>query len=104
LVQLWLVQFIGSRWQDCRCTKILIYPRQQARIKLPICSEYSYNWIEEGYKLLQRNRSLDAALQVIKGPEDDPATRAWDWVAANERAWSSSMPVACTALDELQAP
>jgi N4-(beta-N-acetylglucosaminyl)-L-asparaginase len=38
-----------------------------------ICSEYSYNWIEEGYKLLAGGAdTLDAAIQVIKGPEDDP--------------------------------
>jgi len=38
-----------------------------------ICSEYSYNYIDEGYRLLSSGTdTLDAALQVIKGPEDDP--------------------------------
>jgi N4-(beta-N-acetylglucosaminyl)-L-asparaginase len=50
-------------------------PQTKHAAKLPmlICSEYSYNWIEEGYKLLAGGAdTLDAAIQVIKGPEDDP--------------------------------
>jgi hypothetical protein len=38
-----------------------------------ICSEYSYNWLEEGYSALAGGAdTLDAALIVVKGPEDDP--------------------------------
>jgi N4-(beta-N-acetylglucosaminyl)-L-asparaginase len=50
-------------------------PESKRAAKLPIliCSEYSYNWVEEGYKLLASGAdTLDAAIQVIKGPEDDP--------------------------------
>src|ERR1041385_2781095 len=48
-------------------------PKRAARLPIIVCSEYSYNWIEEGYKLLAGGAdTLDAAIQVIKGPEDDP--------------------------------
>lgn len=49
--------------------------RESRAAKLPVmvCSEYSYNWLEDGYKLLAGGTdTLDAALVVIKGPEDDP--------------------------------
>src|SRR6266542_7072197 len=50
-----------------------IEPKRAARLPIIVCSEYSYNWIDEGYKLLAGGAdTLDAALQVIKGPEDDP--------------------------------
>jgi N4-(beta-N-acetylglucosaminyl)-L-asparaginase len=48
-------------------------PKRAAKLPIVVCSEYSYNWIDEGYKLLAGGAdTLDAALQVIKGPEDDP--------------------------------
>ena len=43
--------------------------------KLPIivCSEYSYDFLEEAHSLLASGAdTLDAALRVVKGPEDDP--------------------------------
>src|SRR5436190_10262198 len=47
--------------------------KRASRLPILVCSEYSYNWIHEGYKLLAGGAdTLDAALQVIKGPEDDP--------------------------------
>jgi N4-(beta-N-acetylglucosaminyl)-L-asparaginase len=47
--------------------------KRAAKLPILVCSEYSYNWIDEGYKLLTSGAdTLDAALQVIKGPEDDP--------------------------------
>jgi len=47
--------------------------KKAAKLPVIICSEYSYDYIDEGYRLLSRGTdSLDAALQVIKGPEDDP--------------------------------
>ena len=47
--------------------------KRAAKLPILVCSEYSYNWLEEGYKLLSSGTdTLDAALQVIKGPEDDP--------------------------------
>jgi N4-(beta-N-acetylglucosaminyl)-L-asparaginase len=47
--------------------------KRAAKLPIMVCSEYSYNWLEEGYKLLSGGTdTLDAALQVIKGPEDDP--------------------------------
>src|SRR5438067_12748967 len=47
--------------------------RHAAKLPIMVCSEYSYNWLDEGYKLLSGGTdTLDAALQVIKGPEDDP--------------------------------
>jgi len=48
-------------------------PKHAAKLPIIVCSEYSYNWIEDGYKLLAGGAdTLDAALQVVKGPEDDP--------------------------------
>ncbi len=48
-------------------------PKHASKLAILVCSEYSYNWIDEGYKLLAGGAdTLDAALQVIKGPEDDP--------------------------------
>ena len=48
-------------------------PKRAAKLPIMVCSEYSYNWIEDGYKLLAGGAdTLDAAIQVIKGPEDDP--------------------------------
>src|SRR6476646_388820 len=47
--------------------------KRAARLPLMICSEYSYNWLEEGYSALAGGAdTLDAALIVVKGPEDDP--------------------------------
>jgi N4-(beta-N-acetylglucosaminyl)-L-asparaginase len=47
--------------------------RKAGKLPIIVCSEYSYNWIDDGYKLLAGGAdTLDAALQVIKGPEDDP--------------------------------
>ncbi len=47
--------------------------KRAAKLPIMVCSEYSYNWLEEGYKLLSSGTdTLDAALKVIKGPEDDP--------------------------------
>ena len=47
--------------------------KHAAKLPILVCSEYSYNWMDEGYKLLAGGAdTLDAALQVIKGPEDDP--------------------------------
>jgi N4-(beta-N-acetylglucosaminyl)-L-asparaginase len=47
--------------------------KHAAKLPVIVCSEYSYNWIDEGYKLLAGGAdTLDAAIQVIKGPEDDP--------------------------------
>ena len=47
--------------------------KKAAKRPIIICSEYSYNYIDEGYRLLSSGTdTLDAALQVIKGPEDDP--------------------------------
>jgi len=47
--------------------------KRAAKLPILVCSEYSYNWIDDGYKLLSGGAdTLDAALQVIKGPEDDP--------------------------------
>jgi N4-(beta-N-acetylglucosaminyl)-L-asparaginase len=44
-----------------------------AKLPIMVCSEYSYNWLEDGYKLLAGGAdTLDAALAVVKGPEDDP--------------------------------
>jgi len=48
-------------------------PKRAAKLPILVCSEYSYNWIDDGYKLLAGGAdTLEAALQVIKGPEDDP--------------------------------
>lgn len=50
-------------------------PQSKRAAKLPVlvCSEYSYKWIDDGYKLLAGGAdTLDAAIQVVKGPEDDP--------------------------------
>jgi len=48
-------------------------PKRAAKLPILVCSEYSYNWIDDGYKLLASGAdTLDAAIQVIKGPEDDP--------------------------------
>jgi N4-(beta-N-acetylglucosaminyl)-L-asparaginase len=48
-------------------------PKRAAKLPILVCSEYSYNWIDDGYKLLTGGAdTLDAAIQVIKGPEDDP--------------------------------
>src|ERR1051326_4720497 len=47
--------------------------KRAAKLPVMICSEYSYNWLDEAYKLLQGGGdTLDAALVAIKGPEDDP--------------------------------
>ncbi len=47
--------------------------KHAAKLPIIVCSEYSYNYIDEGYRLLSSGAdTLDAALQVIKGPEDDP--------------------------------
>ena len=47
--------------------------KRAAKLPVMVCSEYSYNWLEDGYKLLAGGAdTLDAALAVIKGPEDDP--------------------------------
>ena len=47
--------------------------KRAAKLPVMVCSEYSYNWLEEGYGLLAGGAdTLDAALHVIKGPEDDP--------------------------------
>ncbi len=47
--------------------------KKAAKLPVIICSEYSYDYIDEGYRLLSSGTdTLDAALQVIKGPEDDP--------------------------------
>jgi N4-(beta-N-acetylglucosaminyl)-L-asparaginase len=47
--------------------------KRAAKLPIIVCSEYSYNWLEDGYKLLANGAdTLDAGLQVIKGPEDDP--------------------------------
>jgi len=47
--------------------------KRAAKLPIMVCSEYSYNWLDEGYRLLSSGTdTLDAALQVIKGPEDDP--------------------------------
>jgi N4-(beta-N-acetylglucosaminyl)-L-asparaginase len=47
--------------------------KRAAKLPVIVCSEYSYNYIDEGYRLLSGGAdTLDAALQVIKGPEDDP--------------------------------
>ena len=46
--------------------------KRAAKLPVIVCSEYSYNWLEQGYGLLAGGAdTLDAALQVIKGPEDD---------------------------------
>ena len=50
-------------------------PHESHAAKLPVmvCSEYSYKWLDDGYKQLVAGAdTLDAALVVIKGPEDDP--------------------------------
>src|SRR5438105_156482 len=47
--------------------------KRASKLPIIVCSEYSYNWLEDGYKLLAGGAdTLDAGLQVIKGPEDDP--------------------------------
>jgi N4-(beta-N-acetylglucosaminyl)-L-asparaginase len=47
--------------------------KRAAKLPIIVCSEYSYHYIEEGHRLLSAGAdTLDAALQVIKGPEDDP--------------------------------
>src|SRR6266567_2829211 len=47
--------------------------KRAAKLPVIVCSEYSYSWLEEGYGLLAGGAdTLDAALRVIKGPEDDP--------------------------------
>jgi N4-(beta-N-acetylglucosaminyl)-L-asparaginase len=47
--------------------------KRASRLPVMICSEYSYNWLEEGYSALAGGAdTLDAALIVVKGPEDDP--------------------------------
>ncbi len=46
--------------------------KHAAKLPIIVCSEYSYNYIEDGYGLLAKGAdTLDAALPVIKGPEDD---------------------------------
>src|SRR6266498_2262369 len=41
-----------------------------AKLPIIVCSEYSYNYIEDGYGLLAKGvDTRDAALPVIKGPE-----------------------------------
>src|SRR5947208_3666525 len=48
-------------------------PRRANKLPILVCSEYSYNWIDEGYKLLAGGAdTLDAAMRVVRGPEDDP--------------------------------
>lgn len=48
-------------------------PKRAAKLPVLVCSEYSYKWIDDGYKLLAGGAdTLDAAIQVVKGPEDDP--------------------------------
>src|SRR5947208_16453448 len=47
-------------------------PRRATKLPILVCSEYRYNWIDEGYKLLAGGADThDAALQGIKGREDD---------------------------------
>src|ERR1051325_8786032 len=48
-------------------------PKRAAKLPVLVCSEYSYKWIDDGYKLLAGGAdTLDAAIQAVKGPEDDP--------------------------------
>src|SRR5215468_4717942 len=48
-------------------------PHHDGKLPILVCSEYSYKWIDDGYNSLAGGAdTLDAAIQVIKGPEDDP--------------------------------
>ena len=47
--------------------------KRAAKLPVLVCSEYSYKWIDDGYKLLAGGLdTLDAAITVVKGPEDNP--------------------------------
>ncbi|HZP17442.1 MAG TPA: isoaspartyl peptidase/L-asparaginase [Terriglobales bacterium] len=48
-------------------------PKRAAKLPILVCSSYSHDYLEKGYQMLAGGAdTLDAALQVIKGPEDDP--------------------------------
>jgi N4-(beta-N-acetylglucosaminyl)-L-asparaginase len=48
-------------------------PSPSPRKPIIICAGNGYNYLDDGYKiLLNGGDTLDAAIQVVKGPEDDP--------------------------------
>ena len=86
-------------------------PRQNATPqsgshKRPIilCANNGYAYVEAAYAFLKGGGdTLDAALHVVKGPEDDPND---DSVGLGgfptKKAWSNSTPAACTGLRAAQ--
>src|SRR5215469_14955656 len=44
-----------------------------ARKPIIVCANNGFNYLDEGFNLLRRGAdTLDAALRVVRGPEDDP--------------------------------
>ena len=71
-----------------------------------ICAANGYNYLDRGYAVLSGGGdTLDAVMEVITGPEDDPKDDSVGLGGLpNEEAWWNSTPAACMDQPGLQVP
>ena len=75
--------------------------KRAAKLPIIICAANGYSYLDQAYALLAGGGdTLDAALRVVKGPENDPNddTRRARAAFPMKKALSNSMPAACTGL------
>jgi len=74
--------------------------RNRVRTSAPssFCANNGYAYLENAFAFLKAGGdTLDAAIKVVKGPEDDPNVRfGWLGGIPTKKAWSNLTPAACT--------
>ena len=63
-----------------------------------VCANNGFNYLDDAFAMLSSGGdTLDAALRVVSGPENDPNDDSVVLVVCpTKKAWSSSIPAACT--------
>src|SRR5438309_4586891 len=99
---------LGSQGQDRKEREPKSPPVAQAGGKRPIivCAGNGYDYLGDAYKFLSSGGdTLDAALRVVKGPEDDPKDDSVGLaVFLIKKAWSKLMAAANIGLRPRQGP
>lgn len=81
-------------------------PQPSGKRPIIICAGNGFNYLDDAYAFLKNGGdTLDAAIKVVKGPEDDPNE---DSVGLGglptKREWLNSTPAACTDQRAVPAP
>ncbi len=79
--------------------------KRAAKLPIIICAANGYSYLDQAYALLAGGGdTLDAALKVVQGPENDPNDESVGWAdIPMKKVLLNSMPAACMGRRALPA-